>query len=262
MQADSPSNPRPIVGLALGGGVARGAAHVGVLAALERAGIPIDVVAGASAGALIGAAVCAGWDAARLMGLAIRMRWWHIASLTFSPRGFLSFAKLERWLAQFSDAHNFDQLHLPFIVAATDLETGEAVWLRQGNVARAVRASCSVPGFVVPIEWDGRILGDGNFSDSLPVAAARSLGAEYVIGVDIFRPKLRRWLGPLGYGLAGLESAIRATGGGTTQADCLISPCLSGKTYLRFGKAVEMIKLGERAAEEKIPAIRRALGIQ
>lgn len=247
------------IGLALSGGVARGPAHVGVLLALERGGIPIDVVTGTSAGALVGALYCAGVTPASMQELLREVGWRQIASPVFPRRGFVSFEKLERWVARTIRDATFADLEKPFAAVATDLESGEPVQLREGRVARAVHASCAVPGFVVPVQWNGRWLCDGGASCNLPVAQARSLGADYVIGVDLFRHAIRGRWGAFGIGLGALENLVRRSGGGHESADCLISPELAGEVYLSFGKSREFIALGQRATEAKLPEILEAL---
>ncbi len=248
---------RTRIGLALGGGVARGLVHVGVLSVLEREHIPIDCVAGASAGALTGALYCAGMELDKIIELAQRMRWWHLASPVWPVQGFVSFEKMERWLVHLLGDRDLADLPIPFAVAATNLETGWPVTLKKGRLARAVRASCSVPGIVTPVEWDGQILCDGGVSNNLPVSAARELGADYVIGVDPFvLSPLRRGLGPFGIGFAAIEILVQHAGGGLREADCLISPKLSGTSYLRLSRGSALIALGEQAAEERLPLIR------
>lgn len=253
-----PRGPKRI-GLALSGGVARGPAHVGVLLALERGGIPIDVVTGTSAGALVGALYCAGVTPAGMQELMRKVGWRQIASPVLPRRGFVSFEKLERWVAQLVRDATFADLERPFAVVATDLESGEPIQLREGRVARAVHASCAVPGFVVPVPWNGRWLCDGGASCNLPVAQARALGADYVIGVDLFRHAIRGRWGPFGIGMGALENLVRRSGGGLEGADCLISPELAGEVYLSFGKSGEFIALGERATDARLPEIREAL---
>ena len=154
---------------------------------------------------------------------------------------------------------DFNQLKLPFMAAATDLVTGDAVYLHEGKVAPAVHASCVIPGLITPLHLDGHMLGDGSLVNTIPVAPLREMGAEYVIGVDLFRHKIRRWMGPLGYGLASLEITFSRAGCGYCTADCLISPQLDGKTYLNFWKAPQLISLGRQAAEALIPTIKSAI---
>jgi NTE family protein len=250
---------RKRVGLALSGGVARGPAHLGVLTVLEREGIPIDCVAGTSAGAVVGALYCAGVGVERALEMLAHFGWGQIASAVWPSRGFVSFDRMERWLTELIGDVRFDELRCPLAVAATDLKTGEAVVLCEGRVAPAVHASSAVPGFVVPVELEGRLLGDGGASENMPVAAARALGAEVVIGVDLFPIAMRRRWGPFGFGFAALENLIRRSGGGLTDADCLIAPEVAGTSYLRFSQAMEMVALGARSTETGLPAIRAAV---
>lgn len=250
---------RKRVGLALSGGVARGPAHLGVLAVLEREGILVDCVAGTSAGAIVGALYCAGVGLDRALEMLAHFGWGQIASPVWPSRGFVSFDKMERWLTKLIGDVRFDELQRPLAVVATDLKTGEAVVLREGRVASAVHASSAVPGFVVPVEWEGRLLGDGGASENTPVAAARALGAEVVIAVDLFPIAIRRGWGPFGFGFAALENLIRRSGGGLRGADCLIAPEVAGTSYLRFSQAMEMVASGARATEARLPDLRAAI---
>lgn len=253
------SGARKRVGLALGGGAVRGLAHLGVLTVLERQGIPIDCVVGASVGSLVGAAYCAGMGIPELHEIAALVSWRRIASLTWPTRGFVSLIKLERWLVALWGDLIFADLALPFAAVATDLERGRPVVLREGRLAPAVRASCSVPGIMTPVRMNGQLLVDGGVTDNLPVAAARALGADYVIGVDVCRPTYRQRMGPLGVGLTALETLVRHAGAGLRNADCLISPDLAGFSYVRFSRRRELIARGMQATEEKLPLIQAAL---
>ena len=253
------SNERKRIGLALSGGVVRGAAHVGVLSVLERAGIPIDCVAGASAGSLIGALYCAGVDARQLQEMATQFSWRKIARPVWPHRGFVCFDKLERWLIETIGDLRFSDLKRPLAVLTTDLRTGRPVTISEGRVAPAVHASCAVPGFVVPVELDGQLLGDCGASRNLPAAAARAFGVDYVIGVDLLQPVLRKHGGPFRFGMIALEALIQQSGGGVEAVDCLISPKLAGATYLRFSEFAELFTLGAQAAEDQLEAIRSAL---
>jgi NTE family protein len=253
--------PRKKVGLALGGGVVRGLAHLGVLSVFEEAGIPVDYVAGSSAGTIIGAGYCSGLSVEKLRIYALTFHWWKIARPVWPVRGFVSFDKLARWMEREFGDLDFEDLKIPFIAMATDLERAEPVKLDHGKVSIAVQASCSVPGFITPVEWEGRLLGDGALTDTIPISTLREMGADYVIGVDVFTPKLRRFLGPLGYGLVALETLVERAGGGIKNADCMITPALGGKTYFRFSKREELFELGRQAALEKVDCIRSTLGL-
>jgi NTE family protein len=238
----------------------RGLAHIGVLSALERAGIPIDCVAGTSVGALIGAAYCAGLRSQELEEIALRIRWRDIASLTWPTQGLIIFDKLERWITSAFGDLSFADLKIPLGVAVSDMEKGQPLVLREGRLAPAIHASCAVPGIVKPVRLNGRLLGDGGITNNLPVSVVREMGADYVIGVAIFASSVRRRWGGLGLGFTAIEIMTQRAGGGLEAADCLIAPALAGLTYWRFSKAAELIGLGEKAAEDKLPLIQAALG--
>ena len=253
---------RKRVGLALGGGVVRGMAHVGVLSVLEEANIQIDFVSGTSTGAIVAACFCAGMDSAQLKEYAWKFAWWRLLRPVWPVRGLVSFAKLTQLLIGKLGDQRIEDLKIPCVIATTDIERGEPVYLRQGPLGPAVQASCSVPGFVAPVEWQGRWLAEGAISDMLPAEILRQMGADYVIGVDIFAFKIRHWLGPLGYLIAGLEIALERSGLGVDEVDCLIAPALAGKTYLRFSRRDELFELGRQAAIIQLPTILHDLGLE
>ncbi|MCI0394638.1 MAG: patatin-like phospholipase family protein, partial [Chloroflexi bacterium] len=248
-----PPPPTPRIGLALGGGAVRGLAHIGVLSILERERIPIDCVSGVSVGAIVGAAYCAGLPIEDMRKLAATSSWRRLASRSRSRWGLVSFDRLERLLVMMLGDLDFADLDLPLAVVTMDVDTGQRVVLCQGQVAPAVRASSSVPGFVTPVQIGGRLLGDGGIVDNLPAGAAREVGATFVIGVDLFQPVYNRAWGPFGPGLAAIETLVQRAGGGVDTADCLITPRLAGQTYLRFSRAQELIAAGEAAAEAALP---------
>lgn len=255
-------NGRKKVGLALGGGVVRGLAHIGVLWVLEKAGVPIDFVAGSSAGSLVGATYCAGLSVEEIYSFGLRMQWWNLARPTWPVRGFVNFEPLGRWLISLIGDLQFNQLNLPYAAIATDLDSGKPVKLCEGRLVPAVQASCAVPGFVEPVKINGRWLGDGSLSDTVPVSILREMGADYVIGVDIFTSSIRPRLGAFGMGFTALEILVQRAGGGIDEADCLIAPKLGGKTYFRFSKRQEMFALGQEAALERLDCIREALDLE
>lgn len=178
---------RPVIGLALGSGSARGLAHIGVIRALREFDIPVDVVAGTSIGALIGAAYASG----RLDTLEEAFRsfdWKAIGSLfdpIFPRSGLISGKKITGFVAAHVCAERIEQLPMPFCAIAADIATGEEIRLDDGDVLEAVRASISVPGILTPVLRDGRILVDGGLVDPVPVSAVRSMGADLVIAVDL-----------------------------------------------------------------------------
>ncbi len=243
----------------MSGGISRGPAHIGVLNVLAQLNISVACVAGVSAGSIIGAAFCAGVPLPEMNQLALRIGWRRIARLMWPRRGFIHFKKLEKFLIDLIGDIEFDQLPIPFAVGVTDLLTGEPLVLHQGRVASAVHASCAVPGFVEPVERDGRLLGDGGVSCNLPGKQVRALGADYVIGVDLMQPHLRRRMGPIRFGAMALETLIQRSGGGLEAVDCLIQPALAGFNSLAFNRAAHLIERGETAARQQQAAILAAL---
>lgn len=247
------------IGLALSGGGARGPAHLGVLRVLEREHIPIDVVAGVSAGSVTGALYCAGVPLDAMVHALNDFSWLKIISLTMPIHGLVSFARLESFLTQWIGDVWFSELQKPFAVGTTDLLTGRPIIFTAGRVAPLVRASCSIPGLVTPLEYGDYWLVDGGISCNLPSQAARALGADIVIGVDLLKPYMRRNFGVPGIASTALEIMVRHAGGGLESADVLVSPALDNKTYSRFSRAREMLELGERAAEAALPKLRARL---
>lgn len=244
------------IGLALSGGAARGAAHLGVLRVLEREKIPIDVVAGVSAGSVTGALYCAGVPLDEMVHALQEFSWHKIISPTMPVHGLVSFKKLENYLIKWIGDVWFSELKIPFAVGTTDLLTGRPIHFMTGRVAPLVRASCSIPGLVVPLEYGEYWLVDGGVSCNLPSHAARALGADLVIGVDLVKPYVRKNLGAAGIASTALEILVRHSGGGMQDADVVIAPALDNKTYSRFSRYREMIELGEQAAEAMLPVLR------
>jgi NTE family protein len=176
----------PRIGLALGSGSARGWAHVGVIRALERAGISADVVCGTSIGALVGAAYAAG-DIERLDAWVSGLTWQSVMNLMDlrMSGGLIQGAKLvEFFRTRFQD-QGIEHLRKPFGCVATELTSGREVWLREGSVVEAVRASVALPGLLTPVVHDERLLVDGGLVNPVPVSLCRALGAEIVIAVDL-----------------------------------------------------------------------------
>jgi NTE family protein len=250
---------RKRVGLALSGGAARGAAHLGVLQVLERERVPIDVVAGVSAGSVVGALYCAGITLDAMLNALRDFSWFHIASLTVPYHGILSFAKLETFVVKWIGDVWLSDLPKPFAIGTTDLLTGRPITFTVGRVAPLVRASCSIPGLVVPMEYGSYWLVDGGVGCNLPAQAARALGADVVIGVDLVKPYVRKNFGVPGIASTALEILVRNSGGGIEDSDIVISPALDNKSYSRFSRHREMIELGAAAAEKALPAIRAQL---
>ncbi|MCB1886871.1 MAG: patatin-like phospholipase RssA [Rhodocyclaceae bacterium] len=179
-----PAQPR--IGLALGSGSARGWAHLGVLQALERDGIRPDVICGCSIGAFVGAAAAAG-DLKKLQGWVEGLRWTNVVSLLdVSLRsGLIRGERLMEFFQRNFVDRSFAGLKVPFACVATDLVTGREIWLREGSVSDAVRASIALPGLLTPVSLDGRLLVDGGLVNPVPVSVCRAMGADIVIAVDL-----------------------------------------------------------------------------
>ncbi|MDX1616702.1 MAG: patatin-like phospholipase family protein [Candidatus Promineifilaceae bacterium] len=247
------------LGLALGGGASRGLAHLGVLAELRDAEIAIDVIAGTSVGALVGALICGGVPLDTLIEMAPRVSWLSLARPVQPKRGFLGLDRLERWVTMMIGERTFADLDKPLAVVATDLDCGERVIINQGPVGPAVCASCSVPFFFEPVQIGERMLVDGGIIDNVPVRAARELGADFVIASDVFEPDYKRPFGPLGSGLAAIETLVRHAGGGVNDADFLIQPQLADQSYVRLTQCLDAIGRGRHAARSNIHSLLRAL---
>ncbi|MFN2289553.1 MAG: patatin-like phospholipase family protein [Anaerolineae bacterium] len=249
------------LGLALGGGAARGLAHVGVIRALERAGIPIDCIAGSSVGSLVGAAYAAGFQSDRLLELALTTHWRDLARLVWPHNGFVSFEPMERLLINRFGDRSFSETDIPYAAIAADLATGEQVTLREGKLAPAVRASCSVPGIVTPVEIGGRILIDGGVVNNLPISAVRELGADVVVAVGLGDPAAGPPEGTWQIALRALEFLLHHAGDDPATADVYLAMPLTGfSSMIRTSAGERLIALGEQMAEKALPEITAALG--
>ncbi len=251
--------PRKKIGLALGGGAVRGFAHLGVIEVLLREGIPIDYVAGTSVGSIIGAAFCTGVPLDEIINLSKKITWFRIVRPHFGSDGLVSFRGIRTLIDEIFETPSFEDLQIPLAVVTTDIDADEGVVISKGPVAPAVEASCSVSGLVAPVDWNGKRLADGIFVNAVPVSVVQEMGADYVIGVDVFKPLIRPRWGFISHLVNSFEIVLRHAGGGMESADCLISPEIGGFTYLRFAKRKELIEIGRQAAESKLPEIRQAV---
>lgn len=184
---DNPPDRRPRVGLALGSGSARGLAHLGVIRAIEDAGIEIDFIAGSSMGALIGAIYAAG-KLDELEATFLSFDWRKTVSffdVVLPKSGLLDGARIGELVRAHVHADAIEKLSKPFAAVATDIVSGEEIVIRQGDVIEAVRASISVPGIFTPVPSNGHVLVDGGITNPVPVSAVRAMGADRVIAVDL-----------------------------------------------------------------------------
>jgi NTE family protein len=261
-----PSSDRPRIGLALSGGAARGIAHVGVLRAFEENNIPIDMIAGASAGALIGGAYASGLSIAELESLARNFRWRHTSRLSFSRLGLQSNAPMEKFLRQRLAVTRFEDLKIPFAAIVMDLQKGTPVVFRDaGDLPFAIRASACIPAIYTPIrEPSGRWLVDGGLIANLPISFTRELGADVVIAVDVnlggvqFFEDPRTALGVLAHVFVAVERIV--SNQERADADILITPKVGHIRWDQTRRADELIKAGYDAAIEVMNEIKAIVG--
>ena len=173
------------IGLALGGGFARGFAHLGVLQVLEQKRIPISCIAGTSVGSILGAAYASGAPLARIIATCRTLRFRDIARWRVSRLGLASNQRLGELIERVFDSRQFEDLRIPMAVVATDLNSGEPVVLKHGSLVDAIRASCAFPGLFEPVEIGTRCLADGGLVAPVPTRAARDLGADFVLGISV-----------------------------------------------------------------------------
>lgn len=254
--------PKPKVALALGGGAARGFAHIGVIKMLESQGIVADYVVGTSAGAVVGALYASGNDAYAMQKIAQQLDEKIFADWTIGGRGFLKGEALQDFINQHLQNRPLEKLNKPFAAVATDLKSGERVVFRTGDTGLAVRASAAVPGVFQPTQFRGKSYVDGGLTSPVPVRAAREMGADFVIAVDISAV-------PEGQPVDSLTSILWQTttimGGliGKTElrdADIVIRPNLPYVKSWDFTARHDAILEGERAAQAALPTIRQKLG--
>ncbi|MDR4988625.1 MAG: patatin-like phospholipase family protein [Bacteroidales bacterium] len=285
--ASEPSDQRPAIGLTLSGGGARGLAHVGVLHILDSLGVSIDYITGTSMGSIVGGMYAAGYSAAEIETFAVEMNW----EALFARRPDLSFihpserADFQKFMAElpivdrriilatgaiegqqlwntlnevfFHTFHitDFNKLNIPFACVATDVETGEAVVMREGNLVSAVRASMAIPSVFTTVERDGFKLIDGGVVNNFPVSLAKEMGADFVIGVNVsqgLRPaeELQTPIDII-YQM-GFYSDARNFSKNLADTDLYIEPDLEAFTAASFLHAEQIIEQGKRAARRHI----------
>lgn len=253
---------RPRVGLALGGGGARGAAHVGVLRVLESAGVPIDCIAGTSSGAMVGAAYAAGLPVDEIEQIFTRVRIRDLFRPVWAADGLLDNTPLALSFERSVGRLEMSQLRIAFAAMATDATTGEPVALNTGPVSAILRASTAIPCLVRPVEWQGRRLIDGGIVHKVPVRLARSLGADLVIAVDLSNPSPwegRRVRNPISYLMRVIDMMDqRLVAGELAEAEVVLKPHVDCGSF-EFRRSAMQVRRGEDAAVAALEAIRRRL---
>ncbi|MBI3292545.1 MAG: patatin-like phospholipase family protein [Elusimicrobia bacterium] len=259
---------RPKIGLVLGGGGARGLAHIGVLKVFQEEGIPVDLVVGTSVGALIGALYSAGVPLWKIEALAQDIGWQHLTDYSRTSlvrllvaQRLLSSERMEQYIARTIGEKRFDELMIPFACVAADLKTGEKIIFREGPVAPAVRASATIPGVFEPVEYRHRFLVDGGIVDNLPTDVAALLGADIIVVAAVQGDFTQNQPATV---LEVIHQAISIQGEQIVrqklqQADLVIRPQVGSINVTELWRGRECITAGILATRSMLPEIRRLL---
>ena len=252
----------PSIGIALGGGFARGIAHIGVLKVFEEEEIPVQLVAGTSVGALIGACYCSGLSLAEMEEVARNTRFTSFARWTLSRYGFASNDRMISFLTRTLKCKTFEDLRIPLGVTATDFNTGEGIVFHSGTIIDPVRASCAYPGMFLPVEIRGRHCVDGMLSHPVPTRPLRDMGAERVLAVHLKGTwsnggPPRHLFDVIGQSFAIAQDAMSPLW--RDAADLVVEPDVAGFAYDDFKRAADLIKVGEIAMRNALPQVRKWL---
>jgi NTE family protein len=264
--ADEPAAalPAPMrLGLALGGGFARGLAHIGVLGVLDQNNIPVHCIAGVSAGAIVAAAYASGATPHEIAEAGSAMRFTDVARWTIGRMGFAGSDRMQGFLRKLLKCYTFEQMRISLGVVATDVVTGEAIIFRdRGDVVLPIRASCSYPGLFQPVHCANHLLVDGAISMEVPALLARMLGATHVISLHL--PMQGAAAIPtnmfhvINRCFQILHSRTEITW--RQHSDLVIEPDVRGMEWDAFDSAAQLVKAGEEAARQALPRIRAWTG--
>ena len=263
---DSPSTSsqhtrQPVIALALGGGGAKGFAHIGVIKVLESHGIDVKIVTGTSAGSFVGSLYASGKTSYQLQDIALKLEESDLRDLTLNKQGFLVGQKLQDYVNRHVANVPMEKFPKRFAAVATDLATGKKVDFIKGNAGQAVRASCSIPNVFIPTTIGGKQYVDGGLVSPIPVETAKNMGADLVIAVDISaRPKNDKGMNIWGL----LDQTLNIMGQQSINyelklADIVIKPEVGHLGVLDLKARHESILAGERAAQAQIPKIKALL---
>lgn len=261
-----PPPPKPKIALVLGGGAARGFAHVGVIRALEQEKVPIDLIVGTSVGSLIGAIYAADTRSFELEWTAFQLQKEDLFDFgvfnAVAGMGFARGDKLEAWVKSHIKTTDIEQLKIPFAAVAADLNWGHKVVIDRGSVARAIRASAAIPGVFQPVQHQGKLLVDGGVVDNIPISVAKAKGADIVIAVDISanvgNTDITNLLG-VTLQATNIMFAVNVERS-KREADVLITPQGIGDIgMLDFSQKKRCMQAGIEATQKATPAIRKAM---
>lgn len=252
---------RPTLGLALGGGAVKGAAHMGVLKAFEEADLRPDFISGTSIGAMVGTLYAFGKTPQEIVDLAKAMNWLDITRYTFSRYGILSNKAIQEIMEEQIGKVNLEDSPIPLAIIAADISSGERVVFKEGPAAQAVMASTCIPGVFVPVKHKERLLVDGGIVEHVPTSSLLQMGADYVVGVDLSGgQRLQEPKGIIDVILNAIEIAVRHQARlHTNEADAVIRMDL--RQYGKPGEAnvQRLYKRGYEVANENIPQIQAGL---
>ena len=249
------------IGLALGSGLARGLAHIGVLKVFEEEGLKIDYIAGSSMGAVIAALYACGVKISLMERLAQRITRRDWMDFNFPRMGLIAGDRLEELIYLLSGRRRIEELPLPLAVVGADLLEGKLLVFREGSIARTVRASCSIPGVFNPVEVEGRLVVDGGVLERVPVKAVREMGADIAIGVDVSAITGK-------YGINHIFDVLLKTIDIMSrevhrfkiqEANLVITPDMQEIAPFHFHLAREAIEKGEEAARKSIPVLKQLM---
>lgn len=251
---------RPKVGVALGGGFARGIAHAGVLHTLEQHGVPIDYIAGTSAGAMAGIAYASGLTFDEVVNRAAALRFGVFGQWRFSWLGLASNQRLEFYPKRHLNVSTFEELRIPVIIAATDLITGEPVYFDHGPLGPPLRASCAYPGLFQPVQYEGRTLVDGFVGATVPVEAVAKMGADVIIAVFLDSEatvKPTNFTDVIGRSFTIIQR--HADLAWRARSDVVIEPRVREFAWDDFAKTPQLIAAGAEATLAALPRVRGAI---
>ncbi len=259
----SPARSRRI-GLVLSGGAVRGAAHVGVLQVFDEEGIRPDLVVGVSAGSVVGGLYCAGLSPVELHKIGKEISWTHLGRLIRPGLGFFDISRMEAFIDDLVGGVTIEQLEIPFAAVAVDILSGKLIIFREGPLARAIRASCSLPGIFSPLEDGDRLLIDGGVLNNLPVGVARDMGANYLIAVDLLPPPItpvKRPQNIFEMWSMSIYTIMRARYIDAQIANVSIQPDIAHNSFVDFGQTDVLVQKGREAAEAHLARIKSDLGL-
>jgi NTE family protein len=253
---------RPRIGLALGGGFARGLAHIGVLRVFEEEQIPVHAIAGVSAGAMAAAAFASGASSHEIERVAGCMKFSDVARWTISRHGLAGSERMTVFLRRLLKAYTFEEMRIPLAVVATGLESASPVVFRnRGDVIVPIRASCSYPGLFRPVRHDGHYLVDGAMTMDLPAQPLREMGCTHVVSVYLPMAesyRLGNMLGVVNRCFQIMQS--RSEWEWRRHSDVVVEPNVRANSWDSFLDCQKMIEAGRQAALEALPAIKRLFG--